>query len=642
MALAAKTVEYSFFTNLAESTATQSFGPITITIPETVSRTFVTADIAVFARDSYASSSNRNSISGSTTTVGIEANAGNSINNTLSWPDTSEHIAFEWHSNHVDYFNTYFTGSEMLVSASLSHTSFIPYPLTNTSCTLTLTYLYDDSAITRVKTVQIPYNSITAKITTASYCPIGIIEPLDNILPEASKSYKDIWIRFSSLDGNCGDTTSSFAFSCSLNELPSTCSAIWNCGRAGGTWWDYVWKCPDIPTNVSLSLSASFWGKHIDALPLAMIRPTLYATYTYDHTASSRIYNNCIIPYPNQCVPLRNSIRPAVYQWFDVDFYLPENNITNAYSSWIFLFSGNGNVPNIFLSELSSSFVSYDSHNGGTLMGMYAINYTSSLRFDHGYNTASLCFYTNTAGTGQYGVSGYLLLGYTSDKHSAGDNVHSHTIYWDRHDRLIGTTQVTSSGVYDFTIPEDNWWLQGYIAKLTCVQSAGTFSALNFVTSGSNKWNVNDLIYRNLGYFRMATDSDLALTYVYFDAKSHFKQWPTEPNTSLYKKATPKQRYSFGLEPGSSETWRMFFGGYCSYHSITSSISGSVSGYTNDGSNITVDLWQSGSGLYLGRVYTVAGGTFNYTWYDDTIPIIAVATSGSTGGASLYATASIV
>jgi len=53
------------------------------------------------------------------------------------------------------------------------------------------------------------------------------------------------------------------------------------------------------------------------------------------------------------------------------------------------------------------------------------------------------------------------------------------------------------------------------------------------------------------------------------------------------------------------------------YHSITNNITGTVSGYTGDGSGIQVDLFECSTNAYLTSGMTTAGGAYSITWYDD-------------------------
>jgi hypothetical protein len=66
------------------------------------------------------------------------------------------------------------------------------------------------------------------------------------------------------------------------------------------------------------------------------------------------------------------------------------------------------------------------------------------------------------------------------------------------------------------------------------------------------------------------------------------------------------------------------------YHAITFTASGTVSGYTGDGSGITVTLHDATSGEQLLSTTTAATGTFSFTWYDSVNSVYTEARQDST------------
>jgi hypothetical protein len=73
-------------------------------------------------------------------------------------------------------------------------------------------------------------------------------------------------------------------------------------------------------------------------------------------------------------------------------------------------------------------------------------------------------------------------------------------------------------------------------------------------------------------------------------------------------------------------TFFIFF----TYHTISRTISGTVSGYTGDGSGITVEAHRTDNDEKIGSTTTAAGGTYSITWYDDTINCYAQARQDAT------------
>lgn len=60
---------------------------------------------------------------------------------------------------------------------------------------------------------------------------------------------------------------------------------------------------------------------------------------------------------------------------------------------------------------------------------------------------------------------------------------------------------------------------------------------------------------------------------------------------------------------------------WITYHTITFTISGTVSGYSGDGSGLTVSIYRADNKEIVGETTTAAGGGYSLTWYDNTIDI---------------------
>jgi hypothetical protein len=63
---------------------------------------------------------------------------------------------------------------------------------------------------------------------------------------------------------------------------------------------------------------------------------------------------------------------------------------------------------------------------------------------------------------------------------------------------------------------------------------------------------------------------------------------------------------------------------------IAWTVSGTISGYTGDGSGITVEIFRVDTGEKVLQATTAAGGTFSKTWFENTISLFASARQDST------------
>ena len=86
------------------------------------------------------------------------------------------------------------------------------------------------------------------------------------------------------------------------------------------------------------------------------------------------------------------------------------------------------------------------------------------------------------------------------------------------------------------------------------------------------------------------------------------------------------------IDSSASHTWELLYLStgkqfHCAeftFHSITETVTGTVSGYTGDGSGLTVDIFRTNGDEYIGSATTSAGGTYTFTWYSDNDDLYAI------------------
>jgi hypothetical protein len=94
------------------------------------------------------------------------------------------------------------------------------------------------------------------------------------------------------------------------------------------------------------------------------------------------------------------------------------------------------------------------------------------------------------------------------------------------------------------------------------------------------------------------------------------------------------------INPFGTRSWRfsgsaiagisVALGFYMTYHAITFSGNGNASAYAGAGSGITINLHRSDTGELVISTTTSAGGNFSFTWWDNTIDLLAEAQQDAT------------
>ena len=196
MATKLKTVTYAFTANtLTVGNNTLTNPPqLSITIPES-GLTFRSVQVKFNAEDLITATGG----SMTTKTFGLRLGAAayTTVANANTLTNSGEQLTLFW----VIDFTSHFTSNWATQAVSgvatcdfqfqINQSTGTTLGLTNACATIEITYEYDDTSATQLKTVLIPLNAPNTTITTVA-TTYDTIPALDTYLPEASKSYKNI------------------------------------------------------------------------------------------------------------------------------------------------------------------------------------------------------------------------------------------------------------------------------------------------------------------------------------------------------------------------------------------------------------------------------------------------------------------
>jgi hypothetical protein len=195
MATRQKTIQFAFpmLASLSDATVT-NLTQITAYIPETVVA-FRSAFIVVDTQDIITATGGpitewrvgfRLGAAGYTTTT-----------ETNDWVNSGENMAPHFVVDVTSHFTTNWSGTSMTADCQVyvDQSTGTTLGQRNVTAVLHVTYDYDDTASTHIKTVMIPLDSPTTSLNTAALTEIGTnqVPNLDSVLPETSKVYRDIF-----------------------------------------------------------------------------------------------------------------------------------------------------------------------------------------------------------------------------------------------------------------------------------------------------------------------------------------------------------------------------------------------------------------------------------------------------------------
>ena len=619
MTVRTKTIEYAFtqyVTSLASATR-YDFGAITIYIPETTSRNFRSVVVEVTCMDNVTIAA---SMTANLLGIKLGAVAFTDTSHTVTITNSGEQVAYHFQIDVAAYFNTNFgSGSSQTCQVGVMFTG--PSTINHTA-KLIITYDYDDAATTRIKTVRIPLDSGTGALT-ASLAEIGTnqVPLLNTYLPEASKTFRDMFFQIEGNEDAAG--TTDFQHACSLDAEAEVLDGLHEQGLQSSRWWRRIWKRTDMTTSAVHAFKmrvTNVAGGTCNHLSIVLV-----VTYEYDHSASTSIINSIAMPF---CVaPAETSgIAAGDKDTIQVKFFIEEPTTITLVQSGIML-----NWLNDAASDLAVLCGTQSARTYTDPASVYCGGISCTHRIDSGGGagvgitlargevTFTISVYSSVANVRHGAVDGVLLLNYTSGKHASGDGVHNHTIIWALHVKNANLNLVQLATVQP-QIPESNYWVtqMGYVAyankdttginnqavcSLEAERGAGEGPASGFEILGWPEW----------GY----TDLESGVCVFAKDCSKYFDRHIGEVDTG---RLVVEASRSWALKVFKSVCASQL---YITYHVIPYTVAGTVSGYTGDGSGIAVSVHRADTHEKVMELTTAAGGGFTGTWFDNVVALYA-------------------
>lgn len=630
-----KTVEYMLpmlglatGTYVAGSAVYTNSADVTIYIPETTSRTFKSVTLEVAFHDSYTAAANSTAWG-----VQVSCNAGTNytaVAQTVTASNSGEQMSLHLLADVTDEFrNRFGTGATGTCRWGFYLTGTTGW--NNASAKLIITYEYDDTAhSTRVKTVRIPIESILDRATyTGTSIGTNQIPALDTFLPEASKVYRQVFFEF------WANTTPS-GTNDGYPELKLDSGAWTNFGWIEGGLQSpmlirLLWDLTGLTTNATHNITVGFSANDSR---FSGAGGWVTVTYEYDHASSTRIMNSILLGLNEESMYVKAT---GDNSYASVSRFISEpGTLTLAQSGVWVLFSAGTTAGTLNFKMGAQAYRAYLARNGTGEAGMHSFVHRidsggaqgAGFTLSKGWNTFSGAWYGNT--TDYFGnVNCLVILNYTSDKHTDGDGAHAHSCFHlmlPSNRALTTLLAATPTAGKQPNIIESNYYLMSALLKYCNYAGTGANYAMSILAEYAGTEGPGSGVGWNNIYSTVSiSGNERAFLIVHIAARPAFKRWPQDPDTDRMDVETNRQWFLWNNYGGSPS-----LGMWITYHSMVHNITGTVSGYTGDGSGITVDIFRTDNHEYLGSVTTSAGGGYTYTWYDDNVPLFAVARQDAT------------
>lgn len=639
MALRTKTIEYAFspFVGGTTNAAYTSLGSITVDIPETASRTILAAWVDIDAANLGTVA--LNTFTRFLTRVTIAATTPGTVDyvKTFTPPAAIGAYAFSIPFDFTSTFQSSFTGTSQSVKLEVwteetgSGSKGLAYP----SGRLFITYQYDDaSEATLIKTVRIPIQSAPTTISAATVT-VGTLPALATYLPEGGKVIKQVFFELETYDARAATDPSQASITIGAFNTPINYNyGDYHTPRTVRT--NVIWPAASL-TAATTAIQFSGTNSNFRVSLVAVV------TYTYAPASTTRVLNAIMLVGHEEewCQPETSATQTDTNfrQQVNFSFHIPEPGTitlrnsglklwcamspkdTNGYFAW------QPGVGDLRQQIGGFTDVSGLNRNTGVVPSFGRLD-TATAAFTpvRGANSLSVAYYTYRYDSAhRFGSPQFILyLNYESDKAAAGCDAHNHTVLFPAVPMTMQNEPASGSNPTANITPMEGAVLPAiadsvYYASGFFFQGASYYVGKDVTTPASVSTGVKRSA-ANGGAYKSTTVKfiqQLSLQCMWFAtcANELFKQCSKAAVDS--RLAYNETGMKFRLSGPTSDTQHGHMRVGITYHAITYTVAGVLSGFSGDGSGVVVTLHDAATGAVLQTMTTAAGGAYSFAHYDN-------------------------
>jgi hypothetical protein len=522
------------------------------------------------------------------------------------------------------HFTTNWTGTSMTFdSQTLMDGTATTVAWTTVSVQLFVTYEYDDTSATQIKTVFIPLNMPAAAMGTAKPgTALDTIPDLGTELPEAGKVFRNSFI---TVQGNAHRTAASdLTMTLQLDSTTAYTTGVFEGVGQTDYFFKYIWNCPTLVTNATMGFFA--WANVAD---FDHCQAWLTVTYEFTATASNDVFVS--VQLPMEVGSPMGGTAASDYQRGTRELWIQEpGTITRKQIAFFPFWDQAGPIAGLNMRIGTGAFVAY-SDVATNLAGSNAamIRNDTAIALARGRNTMNFDVYrTDTTDLG-FNISGFWIVNYTAGKPTLGYGAANRTVRNNMGAVFEGAANIIRSvPAFSPNIASVNYFVNSvgvnyqYVTNSTGTAAGVALSAERLVVEGGIEW---EPIYTDIA----TTDPETGMHHCWATARSFFRRWPGDPGSDRVDLET-------------SRRWRVVLANGCSsfdyldmlvtYHNITYTCADSISGgFTG---TVTLALHRAANGEKVLETTRVGDGAFSFTWYDNTEEMYVVVTDGTRVGRS--------
>jgi hypothetical protein len=616
MATRLKTVEFNMpVLDSAVNNTLTSLTQITVYLPETGTKTFRSVYAKVSAMQTATAAGNITSRN-LQCRLGAAAFAANS--NANLYTGSGEDIFLEHTVSLTTHFNTNWTGTSMTFDAQVQlNGTATTAAWTNICVVLYVTYEYDDTSTTQIKTVRIPLDApVGALGITKPGTALATIPNLSTELPEASKVFRNSFI---TVQGNIAQATATgdITLTLQLDATAAHTSGIFEGVSSSDYFMRYTWDCSAV-LNTAASMGYYLYAS---VAKFNHVQAWLTITYEFDASAANDVFVSLMVP-----TEILGTFGPgtSTAKESKLSLFIQEpGTITTKQLAYFIFWEQAAATATVGFKLGIGSFVAY-TDTAATLCGSNAamVRNDTAYTLARGENVLSCSAYTTDVADFGFSVSGFWIINYTAGKPTQGHGAVNHTVLYQTRSYL-STSAALAILQYsaNLVIPETDYFINNISHRLnyltnTTSQFAGII--LDIQTSTS--------IWKTVCERTTYTDPETGIRILYTQLDEHIFKYPTQPITEEYQvlaTAIGNMRFITGNAiPIFVEAEFIY-----TYHTITYTVSGTI---TNSAGGTVNLLLNDSTGKSLATTTRTGNGTFYFTWYDNVTPVFVSAYEDST------------
>jgi hypothetical protein len=627
-----KTIEYHLNTlnNLADNVLT-ALTQKTIYIPEGASGINFRSVLITYSIEEGVNQPTGNYTTRRMTVSVNGATATNYANGT-TYTGSGENVTIFYSIDAANHFNANWgsaTSRTLDISVLLDGSAAAsPTPFVNVNVTVEITYSYDDTVTTQIKTVNIPLDAPIGTLgTTKGTALVATIPALSSYLPEANKVIRDMFI---TVQGNIGTLVNDSTLSMEIDSSGAYTTQISERTAASDRWSRIVYNFGLTGNLLQTGISHEFylWS---NILSHNHQQVWMTVTYEYDSTQSNDMM--VCLRLPTHMVSPLGGVGSDDAQKAVSEFWVQESGVALQRLAYYAFFEQAAAISTLnWRIGTGSAYSGYTDASailcGGN--GLMVRNDTGVV-FGRGKNKFEVNTYrTDTADFG-YNVAGYFLVNYTANKPVLGYGAANRTITWNILPFTGIAKGIETTADTGINIPESGYFMNSvginyqYLSEgVSAIAGVGVYvQKLSGATATGERGPEWMELYCDLG----TTDPETGLRQVWANCSNVFRRWSGDPDTDRIEILSGRRYRTLqnNLATAFSHLSLVF-----NYHTIVYEKTTNVT--NSNGGVITLDLHRT----YEGRDEVVqvlqrtGDGSVTWRWYDNTTGMFISAYEDST------------